>query len=107
MTKLSKKQKQGIGALAILLVSALVMYTIIADSKVGANAANDATGARISGSMNGGDGTMSQTAGKGKSGKGKTHTYGDGNANTIIGGAGADTIDGAGGTTDEIGRAHV
>ena len=82
MTKLSKKQKQGIGALAILLVSALVMYTIIADSKVGANAANDATGARISGSMNGGDGTMIQTAGKGKSGKGKTHTYGDGNANT-------------------------
>lgn len=37
----SFSKKQSIGALVILLVSALIMYTIITDSQVGANATNE------------------------------------------------------------------
>lgn len=78
MKSFSKKQKQGIGALAILLVSTLIMYTIIADSRVGANDVRDATGTQITGSMNSSEGAGHKKVetGKSKQGAGTTHSYG-------------------------------
>lgn len=79
MKSFSKKQKQGIGVLALLLVSTLIMYTIIADSEVGANDVRDPTGTQITGTMNSSEGAGHKKAktDKSKQGTGTTHSSGD------------------------------
>lgn len=77
MKSFSKKQKQGIGVLAFLLVSTLIMYTIIADSEVGANDVRDATGTQITGPMNPSEGSNHKKTETGKQGARTTHSSGD------------------------------